>query len=139
MRGRAAIRPPAGRNAARLRRVATGVRILWVLAGTLFLAVGVAGVILPLLPGTVFLLAASACYLRGSERLHGWLVNHPFLGRHVRVMTGEEAMPRSAKVAAIGTMWIAVAVSVVTVGNLPLQLALAAVAAVGTWFIATRR
>lgn len=114
-------------------------RILWVVAGTFFLAVGVAGVVLPILPGTVFLFAASACYLRGSERLHAWLVNHRVLGRHVRVMAGEERMPPAAKVAATATMWIAVAVSVLSTDVLPLQVALAAVAAVGTWFIVARR
>lgn len=114
-------------------------RILWIAAGTLSLAVGVAGVLLPLLPGAVFLLLASVCYLRGSPRLHAWLVRHPYLGRHVRVMAGEEPMPPTAKAAAIGTMWLAVVLSVVGTDVLPLQLGLVALAAAGTWFILTRR
>ena len=114
-------------------------RILWIAAGTLSLAVGVAGVLLPLIPGAVFLLLASVCYLRGSPRMHAWLVQHPHLGRHVRVMTGEEAMPRSAKVTAIGTMWLAVVLSAVGTDLLLLQLGLVVLAAVGTWFILARR
>ena len=114
-------------------------RILWTFAGTVFLAVGVAGVILPLLPGTVFLLIASACYVRGSERLHRWLMTHPVLGHQVRVMTGEEPMPVRSKVVAISAMWIAVTISILATRILPLQLGLAAVAAFGTWFIVSRR
>lgn len=114
-------------------------RILWTVTGTVFLAVGIAGVILPVLPGTVFLLVASACYVRGSERLHRWLMSHPVLGHHVRVMLGEEAMPRRSKVAAISSMWIAVAISVFATSYLSIQLVLVALAAFGTWFIAARR
>lgn len=114
-------------------------RILWTLAGTLFLGIGVTGIILPVMPGTVFLLLASLCYLRGSERLHRWLMGHPVLGRHVRTMTGEEPMPRRAKVTAIAAMWLAVTLSVVATGSLPLQILLVGLAVFGTWFIVARR
>ena len=115
------------------------VRIVWTVAGTLFLAIGVAGVILPVLPGTVFLFIASFCYLRGSKRLHTWLMGHPVLGHHVRVMTGEVPMPRRSKIVAISAMWIAVTVSLLTTRHLPLQLILTALAVYGTWFIVRRR
>lgn len=114
-------------------------RILWNLVGTVFLAIGVFGVVTPMMPGTVFLLLASLCYLRGSERLHRWLMEHPVLGRHVRNMTGEEPMPRRSKITAISAMWIAVVLSVVTTEILALQLLLVALALVGTWFIVWRR
>lgn len=114
-------------------------RILWTVAGTLFLAVGVAGVILPVLPGTVFLFIASLCYLRGSKRLHTWLMAHPVLGHHVRVMTGEAAMPLRSKIVAISAMWIAVGISLFTTRILAVQILLAALAVYGTWFIVRRR
>lgn len=114
-------------------------RLIWTIAGTIFLAIGIAGIILPLMPGTVFLLIASFCYLRGSKRLHRWLMSHPTLGHHVRVMTGEEKMPRRSKVLAISAMWIAVTISVAATAILPLQLGLLALAMIGTWFILVRR
>jgi len=115
------------------------VRILWTVAGTVFLAVGVAGVILPLLPGTVFLLIASLCYVRGSERLHRWLVDHPILGHHIKVMTGEAPMPLRSKITAIAAMWIAVSISIFAARNGIVQIALAALAVYGTAFIVRRR
>lgn len=114
-------------------------RILWTLAGTVFLGIGVVGVVLPMMPGTVFLLLASICYLRGSERLHRWLMGHPVLGRQVKIMTGEEPMPRRTKVTAISAMWIAVTLSVVATEIVPLQAVLVALAVFGTWFIVKRR
>lgn len=115
------------------------VRFVWTFAGTVFLAIGIAGVILPLMPGTVFLLLASFCYLRGSKRLHDWLMGHPVLGRQVRVMKGELPMPVRAKVTAIAAMWIAVTISLLRAPHVAIQIVLAVLAIIGTWFILARR
>lgn len=114
-------------------------RIIWTVAGTLFLALGVAGVILPVMPGTVFLFLASLCYVRGSKRLHDWLMGHPVLGRQVRVMTGELPMPLRSKVVAISAMWTAVVISLLAARHLAVHAVLIALALFGTWFIARRR
>jgi uncharacterized membrane protein YbaN (DUF454 family) len=114
-------------------------RAFWISLGTILVGVGIAGIILPMLPGAVFLLLASMCYVRGSDRLHDWLVNHRVLGHHVRVMKGDARMPVRAKVVAIAMIWVAVGFSVTRTAILPLQVLLVALAAVGTWFIVTRR
>ena len=50
-------------------------RLLWNIAGLTFVAIGVVGAFLPILPTVVFMLVAAYCFARGSERLHGWLMN----------------------------------------------------------------
>ena len=55
-------------------------KALLVTVGTLSVGLGVLGIFLPLLPTTVFLLLAAACYARSSERFYQWLVNHRWLG-----------------------------------------------------------
>ena len=55
-------------------------RLLWAMAGVLFVAVGTIGVILPLLPTTPFLLLAAYCFARSSPKLHDWLLNHRSFG-----------------------------------------------------------
>ncbi len=41
---------------------------------------GIAGIALPLLPTTPFILLASACFMRGSPAFHQWLHNHKTFG-----------------------------------------------------------
>ncbi len=55
-------------------------RILYLIAGWLFVIVGVVGIYLPLLPTTPFLLLAAACFHRSSPKFHAWLVSHRVLG-----------------------------------------------------------
>ena len=55
--------------------------------GTLFLLLGLVGVVLPGLPTTPFVLLAAACYLRSSRKLYERLLGHqlrnqPQTGRH---------------------------------------------------------
>jgi uncharacterized protein len=52
--------------------------------GTLFVGLGILGMFLPLMPTTVFLLMAAACYARSSERFHRKLVENPWLGPYIK-------------------------------------------------------
>jgi uncharacterized membrane protein YbaN (DUF454 family) len=87
------------------------VRGLWTAAGTFFLGLGILGFIIPLLPGTPFLLLAAACYLRGSERMHNWLMNHRWFGPYIRNYQEGKGIPLKIKIIAITTLWIMITIS----------------------------
>jgi uncharacterized membrane protein YbaN (DUF454 family) len=59
-------------------------KLIFVPAGFVFLALGITGIVLPLLPATPFLLAASFCFLRGSDRFYRLIMSNPHIGPRIR-------------------------------------------------------
>jgi uncharacterized membrane protein YbaN (DUF454 family) len=72
--------------------------------GCLFLAIGLIGVVLPLLPGTIFLILATACFARSSPRFEAWLVTHPQLGPAIVGWRETGGISLKAKCIAVGGM-----------------------------------
>lgn len=60
-------------------------------------AVGAAGLVLPLLPTTPFLLLAAWAAPKGSPRLAEWLQRHPLLGPPLHAWRSQGAVPARAK------------------------------------------
>lgn len=79
-------------------------RGLWLALGGVFLALGLLGVVLPVLPTTPFLLLAAGCFARSSPRLHRWLLGHPAFGPPIRNWEENGAISRRAKRLAVGSM-----------------------------------
>ena len=102
------------------------VRALFLLLGLGLVALGVAGIFLPVLPTTPFMLLAAACFARSSERFHRWLLDHPLLGATVREWQQHRSIRRRTRWIAIATMAATLAVSVVFfVPHVALQVVLA--------------
>ena len=64
------------------------------------LALGLAGLVLPGLPTTPFVLLAAWAAARGSERLHRWMRAHAVFGKMIRDWEAGGAVSRRAKWAA---------------------------------------
>ena len=86
---------------------------LLVTCGTLCVGLGILGIFLPLLPTTVFLLLAAACYARSSERFHQKLVNHRFLGAYIRNYRDGRGMAPREKAITIGLLWIGIGATMI--------------------------
>lgn len=97
-------------------------RCLLLSLGTAALALGVVGIFLPILPTTPFLLLTSFCYLRSSQRMHNWLLGHPILGRYLQDYIRHRAVPRRAKILALGTLWPSLTCSVFLIPLLPVKI-----------------
>lgn len=59
------------------------IRILLISGGTVSVGLAVAGIVLPMLPATPFLLLAAFCYARSSKRFHDWLIGHRWFGPYI--------------------------------------------------------
>jgi len=85
--------------------------------GSLSLGLGILGIFLPLLPTTPFILLSAACYAKGSERMHTWLVEHRLFGHHIKRYQTGKGMPRKAKVMAIVMTWAGLLFSMFLIGG----------------------
>lgn len=75
-------------------------RAIYLFLGLGFTALGVVGAFLPLMPTTVFLIMAAACFARSSPRLEAWILDHKTFGPLVRGWRENGAIPRKAKIMA---------------------------------------
>lgn len=86
-------------------------RALLIGLGSLSLALGVVGIVVPLLPTTPFLILAAACYLRSSERLYRWLTRNRVLGDYLHHYHRGNGIPLKVKVLALGCLWVSILAS----------------------------
>ena len=87
-------------------------RLLWAMAGVLFVAVGTIGVILPLLPTTPFLLLAAYCFAHSSPKLHNWLLNHRSFGPLIKNWDRYGSIDRRSKCIAMAVILMTLGISV---------------------------
>jgi uncharacterized membrane protein YbaN (DUF454 family) len=73
------------------------IRSLCLVLGIVALALGILGVLLPVLPTTPFVLLAAACFARGSAFFHDWLLGNSVAGPIIHEWQTHRAMPRRAK------------------------------------------
>jgi uncharacterized membrane protein YbaN (DUF454 family) len=83
-------------------------KMLYITLGSISMALGVAGIFLPLLPTTPFLLLTAALYLKGSPRLYNWLINHKYLGTYIRNFRENKAIPLRVKIVSVSLVWITI-------------------------------
>jgi uncharacterized membrane protein YbaN (DUF454 family) len=92
-------------------------RAVYAALGFLSLGLGIAGYIVPLLPGTVFLLLATFFFFKSNERMYNWVLNDPRFGPLIRNYRAGYGIPRRIKVLAIVMVVISFAVSVLFVAD----------------------
>lgn len=101
-------------------------RPLAALLGFVCVALGVIGAVVPLMPSTVFFIAAAACFAYASPRLEAWLLSFTFIGEPVRAWRERGAIALPAKLMASAGMAIGMGVVALT-GAGPVTLAAAAI------------
>ena len=76
-----------------------------ILGGFLSLAIGTVGIFIPLLPTTPFLLLSAACFIRSSDRLYSWLINHRLFGNYIRNYREHRALTKLSKIITLLILW----------------------------------
>jgi len=111
------------------------VRAIFFVAGVAALALGIAGIFLPVLPTTPLVLLAATCFARSYRPFHEWLVGHRLFGPMLREWHEHRSIPYRTKLFAIGMMAVTLGASIVFfVEPAWLKAALAACGvALGAW------
>ena len=92
-------------------------RVFFIVAGSIFLGLGAIGILIPILPTTPFLLLSAACYYKGSERLHQWMLNNRWFGSYLRNYEEGKGIQLRTKALIVSLLWITIGYSAVFVVN----------------------
>ncbi|MET0272062.1 MAG: YbaN family protein [Phenylobacterium sp.] len=106
--------------------------------GVACVGLGTAGLFLPLLPTTVFLLIALWAFARGSPELADRIRADRRFGPMVRDWEERGAIPRRAKALAVGLMTVSLTILWLSTRNVILSAAVAAVLLGVSGYIVTR-
>ena len=72
-------------------------KLIYALLGLLCLGIGIAGVILPMMPGTPFLFLTLFFFAKSSNRLHNWFLQTELYHKHLKTFKEQRALTKQAK------------------------------------------
>lgn len=73
-------------------------KYLYIVFGFVFLALGLIGIVVPILPTVPFLLLTLFCFTKGSDRLHRWFVGTKVYHNHLKDFHQQRALTKKAKI-----------------------------------------
>ena len=103
-------------------------RIIYYIIGYTSLALGIIGVVFPILPTTPFLLVAAACFARNSEKVYNWLINNRIFGKFIRDYRAGKGIPIKVKLYTLFFLWMTIIISILFISILWVQILLLIIA-----------
>lgn len=83
-------------------------KYLLITIGMISLAFGIAGIVLPILPTTPFLLLSATCFMKSSKRLYNWVISHKVFGNYINNYIEFRAITLKSKFITISFLWITI-------------------------------
>lgn len=87
------------------------IRFAYLVSGFLLVAIGIIGIFLPLLPTTIFLILASACFVKSSPKANEWLKNNKYLGPYIKNYQDKTGLTIKSKIFTIIFLWLSIGIS----------------------------
>ena len=76
-------------------------KLVLILLGWIFLIIGIIGVILPVMPGTIFLMISGLCFINSSKRLYRFLIKLKYIGPTIESYVERQEVTRKFKVSTL--------------------------------------
>ena len=99
-------------------------KFFYVTIGLIAVVLGSIGVVLPVLPTTPFLLLASVCFVKGSDRFNNWFVNTKIYKKHLETFVKERSMTLKQKITILAFADTMIAIPFIIVDNLMMRITL---------------
>ena len=74
------------------------IKSIYIIIGLIAFGLGALGVILPILPTTPFLLLASFCFVKGSDKFNIWFINTKIYKKYLEDFVNKRAMTLKEKI-----------------------------------------
>lgn len=98
------------------------VKALLITCGTVSLGAGIAGVFLPILPTTPFIIVSAACFMRSSGNLYNKLKTSDLYKKTAGSMIEKKGMTLKAKLLILIPVWIMLVAMIFAVDSLALKI-----------------
>ncbi len=86
-------------------------KALFFVLGCLCLGMAYIGVALPGVPGIPFILLTAFFYVRSSDKMYRWVLEHRLFGRLIREFQQHKTVPLRFKIFVISQLWISILVA----------------------------
>lgn len=93
-------------------------RQIWFVCGLISTGLGIAGYILPVMPGTTFILIALYCFARSNEKWYYKLLNNKYFGKTIRDFKEGKGMSLRAKITAVTFITASIGISTYFASNI---------------------
>ncbi len=80
-------------------------------AGFISVGIGMAGIVLPILDTTPFMLLGAYCFARSSPKWHRWLLQHPIFGEYITAFREKQGLTYKQKRRIAVTMTIMMSIT----------------------------
>lgn len=73
-------------------------KTVYIVFGFVFFIIGAIGVVIPVLPTTPFLVVASFCFAKGSDKFHRWFKSTGLYKKHLEEFEKSKSMTKETKI-----------------------------------------
>jgi uncharacterized membrane protein YbaN (DUF454 family) len=100
----------------------SAIRQIWFICGLICTGLGILGYMLPVMPGTTFIIIALYCFARSNEKWYNKLLNNKYFGETLRDFKAGKGMSMKAKITAIATVIFSISISLYFASNIFVKL-----------------
>lgn len=99
-------------------------KYIFIILGFIFLAIGVVGIYLPLLPATPFLFLATWCFAKGSQRFYNWFIQTSIYKNNIEPIKSKKGLSLKKKIRILALITFFISISFYLVDILYVRICL---------------